>query len=768
MKHGMHGVGRRFLVFATLIGLASAPSRAQVASLAPQHAPDHDWVGVSHLVMPQTRAFALERGRDPIVIERIEARVEIIEQAAVTTLEIAVRNPSSRPAEVVLLLPVPEDAAVHSFLFEGSASEKAARLLPRDEARRTYDGIVAQIKDPALLEFAGWNLIRSSVFPVPANGTQRVRLSYDHVLTAEHGRVDYVLPRSESLTVEVPWSIQVGIRSRSPISLVYSPSHELVTSLREPRHVALHVHERRASDPGAFRFSYLLEQGELSASLIAYPDTSIGGGYFLLMAGLPAGIDARAPRVAREVTLVIDRSGSMAGPKLDQARAAANQVIEALEFGEDFNIVDYSTQVAQFAPRPVTKDATTLRAAREYIATMRAMGGTNIAGALVEALRPAPRAGVLPIVLFLTDGLPTVGRTAELAIRDLVEHGNLHARRIFTFGVGNDVNVPLLDRIADVTRAASTYVLPREDVELAVARVFGRSSGPVLSDLELGSYDGQGNPTTRAVRDLAPARLPDLFAGDQLLVLGRYVGGEPIDFRLSGTLRGERRTFAFRFGLDTASTRNAFVPRLWATRHIALLVDQVRQAGADFTNTPAEIGRSLFTDPRFKEIADEILALSTRFGVLSEYTAFLSLEGTNLGDWEGLRAACTSELDSKAVRTRSGAGAVNQGLNHNERKLTGQLDYKNGYWDSNQQRVELSGVQQVCDRAFFKRGAQWIDAGILLRKSALAPARTIEFGSSEHALLLEKLITEGRQGLLALEGEILIELGGENVLIHNR
>ncbi len=764
MKHDMHGVITKLLALAVLIGPFVAPSSAQVHALAPQH----DWAGVSHVVLPQTRAFALEPDRDPIVIERIEARVEIVEQAAVTTLEISVRNPSPRPAEAALLLPVPEGAAVHSFLFEGSSREPTARLLPRDEARRTYDEIVAQIKDPALLEFAGWNLIRSSVFPVPANGTQRVRLSYDHVLIAEHGRVDYVLPRSESLTIDVPWSIRVDIRSRSPISLVYSPSHELVTSLREPRHLSLHVHERNASDPGAFRFSYLLEQGELSASLIAYPDPSVGGGYFLLMAGLPMEMNARAPRVRREVTLVIDRSGSMAGPKIEQARAAALQVIEALEFGEDFNIVDYSTQVALFAPRPVTKDEKTLHAAREYIAGLCAIGGTNISDALVEALRSKPRAGLLPIVLFLTDGLPTVGRTSELAIREAVETGNPHARRIFTFGVGNDVNVPLLDRIADLTRATSTYVLPREDVELAVARVFGRLSGPVLSDLELETVGAGGARTTRVVRDLLPARLPDLYAGDQMTVLGRYVGGEPIDFRLSGNLRGARRTFAFRFELESASTRNAFVPRLWATRRIALLVDEVRQAGAEFAGTPAEIGHSLFADPRFKELADEILELSTRFGVLSEYTAFLATEGTNLGDWEGLRAACTVELDAKAVRIRSGAGAVNQGLNYNERKLSGQLDYKNGYWNEHQQRVELSGVQQVCDRAFFKRGAQWIDAGILVRKPALAPARTIAFGSSEHAALLQRLITEGRQGLLALGDEILIELGGENVLIHKR
>jgi hypothetical protein len=143
MKRGMHGTGRTFLAFATLIGSSVAPSSAQVPALAPQH----DWAGVSHVVLPQTHAFALERGRDPIVIEHIEARVEILEQAAVTTLEIAARNPAPHPAEAVLLLPVPDGAAVHSFLFEGSAREPTARSLPRDDARRTYDAIVAQIED---------------------------------------------------------------------------------------------------------------------------------------------------------------------------------------------------------------------------------------------------------------------------------------------------------------------------------------------------------------------------------------------------------------------------------------------------------------------------------------------------------------------------------------------------------------------------------------------------------------------------------------------
>ena len=177
----------------------------------------------------------------------------------------------------------------------------------------------------------------------------------------------------------------------------------------------------------------------------------------------------------REVTLVIDRSGSMAGPKMDQVRAAALQVIEGLADGESFNIIDYATTVERFATKPVVKNRETVLKARRYLANLRPTGGTNIHDALVEALGQPATKGALPIVLFLTDGLPTIGNTSEVAIRTVVQKGNPHKRRLFTFGVGADVNVPLLDRVAETTRATATYVLPKEDVEVKVGRVFQKA-----------------------------------------------------------------------------------------------------------------------------------------------------------------------------------------------------------------------------------------------------------------------------------------------------
>ncbi len=753
-----HPTAARLTILA--LALLAPPLAAQ------QPTPAFDWTHASHVVVPQAHGWSFDRARQPIRIENVTAHVEVVAQTARTTLDVYLSNPGRARAEAVLLMPVPDGAAVSGFDFGGTGSEPSARLLPRDEARRTYDEIVRRIKDPALLEFAGYNLIRSSIFPVEPGGSQRVRLVYEHVLASDADRVDYVLPRSESLAAQARWDVTVEVRSKTPISMVYSPSHDLLTVLREPKRVVVRTTPQSGSNPGPFRFSYLLEREGVSASLVAYPDPEVGGGYFLLMAGLPAELGDAAARQKREVTIVLDRSGSMAGAKMDQAKAAARQVIEGLADGERFNVIDYSSQVASFAARPVAKSRETVLAARKYLDSLLPSGGTNIHDALLEALRHEPGAGALPIVLFLTDGLPTVGRTSEVDIRSMVDKGNAHGRRIFTFGVGNDVNVPLLDRLSDATRATSTYVLPEEDVELKVAQVFRRLWGPVLADLELEALDEHGQASTRLVRELMPARLPDLFDGDQLVVLGQYREERPLEFRLRGSFLGKPRTFAFRFDLKSATTRNAFVPRLWATRKIAFLIDQIRQAGAAAGGQPFTVGQNVLRDPRFKELSEEILRLSTKFGVLSEYTAFLATEGTDLASWRNLQAACDDNLEQRAVRTRSGEAAVNQGRNFNDQKLKGWTDYGNSFWNAENEREEVAGVQLMCDRAFLKRGAQWIDTR-LVGKAEQAPQRVVTLGSPEHAEMLAGLVAEGRQGLLSLPGEILMEYRGQNVLVRN-
>ena len=632
-------------------------------------------------------------------------------QVATTTVEIQLRNPSPGRLEAELLMPVPDGAMVRGFSYAGSSREPTARLLPRDEARQTYDRIVAQARDPALLEFAGYNLVRSSVFPVEGGGTQAVRLTYEHLLTADGDRIDYVLPRSESVEYRVPWKVSVRVDATGPIAAVYSPSHKVRTS-RPAADVALvELEAEAATDPGPFRLSYLRDRGGVSASLFAYPDSRLGGGYFLLLAGLPPEPKGKAAEIRREVTLVIDRSGSMRGEKLDQVREAARQVIAGLDEGEAFNLVLYNEGVDPFAPRPVRKSRETEREARKFLDEMTARGGTNIHDALLEALRPEPAEGTLPIVLFMTDGLATVGQTAESAIRDLARQHNPHRKRIFSFGVGVDVNTPLLEKIAYENRGFTTFILPAEDVEVKVGRVFDRLKGPVLADPEL-VIGGDG---PRRASELIPDRLPDLFEGDQIVLLGRYRGDDPLEFTLRGNHRGTPRVFQFRLPLDGATTRNGFVPRLWAGRKIGLLVDAVRAQGAD--GSASSLGAKRRAAPMARELVEEIVRLSTEFGILTEYTAFLAREGTDLSKKEELLSSASDVLRSRAIQTRTGYASVNQDINNQDLKSMSCVNPLNKFLAPDMSESATATVQQVCDLAFFKRGDRWVDSRLLAAAS---------------------------------------------------
>lgn len=697
----------------------------------------------------------------PLQLVEAKAHVRIVDRAATTTLEFDLHNPGGRDQEAVLLLPVPDGAAVSSFTFLGSAAEATARILSRDEARQLYDEITRKLRDPALLEFAGLHCLRSSVFPVPARGHQRIRLSYDHVLAGHGDQVDYLLPRSEMLGSATKWTITVELQARAPIGLCHSPSHELEVTAAGERTRSLRLAERSQRDPGAFRLCYTTvgEADQPTAALFAYPDPTIGGGYFLLLASAP--IPAVGQVARREVTLVLDRSGSMAGRKLEQAKAAALQVLEGLADGEGIQILDYGNDVTAAFAQPVEKSKESLARARAHLEGIRPHGGTNIHDALLTALRAPSLPGTVPLVLFLTDGLPTVGPTSEKELKAMVAAGNPHARRVFCFGVGTDVNAPLLDRIAETTRAVTAYVLPDEDVEVQVARTFARLGQPVLGLPSLGLADDPAR-----LREVLPRALPDLFVGEQLVVLGQYRGEQDLQFVLRGDGVGGQRDFRFTLPVRSASTAHAFVPRLWASRQIAFLVDELRQQGGDLGGPLQSGGRDPFADPRLRELRDEILRLSTRYGVLGEYTAFLATEGSRLDDWRELTSACQAALQGRAVATRSGLAAVNQGCNLWAQKQQAVANPRNVYFDQSMQSVETAAVQQIGDRAFYKRGNCWIDGRSVLRQH-LEPDRRIEVGSDAFFALLRRLEGERRNGMLALSGEILLDVDGQNVLVVN-
>ncbi|MBX3381794.1 MAG: VWA domain-containing protein [Phycisphaeraceae bacterium] len=730
-------------------------------------------------IVPQARRW-LAPGANRAGLSAVDVKVSIDGQIATTTLELSVSNPTGMPQEAEVMLPVPDGVSIKSLQFDGVGAEPTAKLLPREEARRIYDSITRRRKDPALLEFAGYGMIRTSAFPIPANGTLKARITYDQLLTGDNGRIEYYLPRSEALGIapgavagggslgSVTWTFACSINSEQPIATIYSPSHEMSVEKPSPKRAEVTVTAAAAAAPGPFRITYLPEAVKsdgLAATLLAYPDPSIGdgtGGFFLLLGALPARSDA-APAQKREITLVLDRSGSMQGEKFQQARDAAIAVIDGLGEGEFFNIVDYSDSVNSFEKAPVSKSLGSAQQAKAYLGALKPNGGTNIHDALLDAVHPAVVDGTLPMIIFLTDGLPTVGITSEVAIRDAIKAANTRDRRIFSFGVGYDVNTPLLSSISASSRGAPTFVLPGENIESKVSQVFRRLEGPRLASPVL--------TTDRSVREMLPSTMNDVFEGDQILVVGQYTSSAPLKLRLEGKDGGKDASFDLSFDVgQSASARNGYIPRLWATRKIGYLLGQIREHTASGVNA---------SDPKMKELVDEVTRLSTLYGVMTEYTSFLATEpGVNFSSADGRRAIEDQAMLGFSARSslRAGKAAVNQEMNRDDLMTAARpADAAfGGYLNQDMEKETVTRVQTFAQNTFYQRNtradvqgqSRWVESR-LLHSETEKPDQVVAFGTPEYELIAQRLIDLGQASYLAMPGEVLVLVDSKRVLLQN-
>jgi Ca-activated chloride channel family protein len=474
------------------------------------------------------------------------------------------------------------------------------------------------------------------------------------------------------------------------------------------------------------------------------------------------------------MTIVLDRSGSMQGAKFEQAKKAAGNVINGLVPGERFNIVDYSDSIEMFAKEAVALDEKTRAEAIAYLGRLQSNGGTNLNDALLAAITPKPQAGSMPLVLFLTDGLPTVGERREAAIRDNINAANTNGRRIFTFGVGFDVNTPLLSGIARGAKGAPTFILPDEDVEVKVSQVSKRLRGPTLGNPTMVVIGADGKPTTRAVRELQPAALDDVFEGDQIVVLGQYTGEqETLTINLGGEYFGTPRTFEFALKTTNGSAANGYVPRLWATRKVAALVEEIRQASAE----PGSTG----TDARTKELVEQITQLSLRWGVMTPYTSFIATEDLALlGDIPQLNLRVLDDLAEQS-QVRAGLDGVLQEQDAS-RKLTALnaqssnttyaiapsapasgMFYAVAPGGGGGQNVYAS-VQNINAQTYYNRSGKWVDGRVVSKEAEPAEIEVV-VGTEAFTKVADALIAEGQAGVLSLEGDVLVMVGGKRTLI---
>ncbi|MDH7512181.1 MAG: VIT and VWA domain-containing protein [Clostridiales bacterium] len=565
----------------------------------------------------------------PLTVKYHRVSVEVHDQVARTSIDQVFVNNHDRDIEGTFIFPLPENAAISDFALYIGEKKIEGEILDSREARRVYEDIVRRLKDPGLLEYIGRNTFRARVYPIPARGEKRVQLSYAEILKEERGLIRYVYPLNTERFSFQPIeevAISVGINSKTPVTNVYSPSHRVSVRKESETRARLGFEEKNVKPDKDFVVYYSVSSADIGLSILNYSDRDAS--YFMLLAA-PRYSEAKEKVINKNLILVLDSSGSMSGKKIQQAREAARFIIDHLDERDHFSIIDFDDGVSLFADELVAASAKNREKAHEFIGSIEDSGGTNINEALLKALRIIPGGERPNYILFLTDGLPTVGVTQTTEILKNVSQANTAKSRLIVFGVGYDVNTELLDKLSAENRGASVYVSETEDLELAVSSVYEKISSPFLSDLGL-AFSGI------EIYQAYPQTLPDLFKGSQLILLGKYRGSGPASVVLKGKVGKTDKTFSLENKKLVQDEAYNFLPRLWAARRIGYLLDEIRFHGEE------------------KELADEVRTLGLKYGIVTPYTSFLVTEKERLS----IAAAAPEAQEALAARKVTGAGAV--------------------------------------------------------------------------------------------------------------
>lgn len=544
-----------------------------------------------------------EKNLPPLALLAQQVHVQIDDQVAVTRVEQTFRNNTSRPLEATYIFPVPKGASVREFAMWVDGKKIPGELVEADQARKIYTDIVQRMQDPGLLEYMDANLFRLKVFPVPANGDQKISISFTSLAESDHGSIEYRYPlKTDAKALETlqEFGLHVQIKSQHRLQSIYSPSHAVTVARKSDHEAAITFENKQALLDKDFQLYYTIGDNDIGLTALAHRPWATHDGYFMLLIAPRAEL-SKEQQVPRDLVFVLDTSGSMAGKRIVQARNALKFCLRNLNANDRFSVLHFANTVNRYSDGLESASADNVDRARQWVERLEATGGTAIQAALASALemRPSDRERTFTVVFF-TDGRPTVGETDLKKIQAHVSGKNTSTTRIFTFGVGDDVNATLLDGLAEQSRAVATYVRESEDIEERVSSFYSKINHPVFANLRL-----TAGPEIK-LAEVYPPELPDLFHGSQLIVLGRYSGDGKAALKLAGDLGTEKREFVYNtvFPAQTKEEKT-FVEDLWARRKVGYLLDQIRRNG------------------EVKELKDEVIRLAKRHGIATPYTSYL-------------------------------------------------------------------------------------------------------------------------------------------------
>ena len=655
----------------------------------------------------------------PLTVKYHRVMVDIRDQVAKTSIDEVFINNYDRDIEGTFIFPLPENAAISEFAMYVGDKKIEGEILDSREARRIYEDIVRRLKDPALLEYIGRNTFRARVFPIPARGEKRIQLSYSEVLKEEMGLVRYLYPlNTERFSYEPIEEVTVAVKiaSKVPLTNIYSPSHRVSVRKEGANKATLGFEERNVKPDKNFIVYYAVSSDDIGISFLNYADKE--DNYFMLLAA-PRYVEAREKVINKNLVFVLDSSGSMSGKKIQQTKEAARFIINHLDEKDRFSLIDFDDGVSLFSNELVSANAENREKALKFVSAVEDSGGTNINEVLLKALGIMSQGERPNYILFLTDGQPTVGITGTEEILKNIAAVNTAKSRLFVFGVGYDVNTELLDKLSTENRGTSVYVGENEDLEAAVSSYYEKMSSPLLADLSL-RFKG-----IEAFQSYPPT-WPDLFKGSQLVVLGKYKGNGPIFINLMGKVGKEEKNFALENQKLIQDDSYNFLPRLWATRRVGFLLEQIRLHGPE------------------KELENEVRNLGLKYGIVTPYTSFLVTEKER----QTIAAAAPAAQEALEARKMTGAGAV-------------KLSQATQQFKAQEQAPEVLSelIRYKEDKTFYLKDGFWVDSVY----EEGNPVEEIRFNSEAYFRLLGE--KPGLARYLSVAENLIVTFEGKNYKI---
>ena len=630
------------------------------------------------------------------IVKAIDINAQINDQLADVRVTQTIYNPGNRDLEVELFFPLPNDGVIQNFMMMVNGQEIPGELMKKEKAQQIYQSIVSRKRDPALMQYAGYGLFKTSVFPVAVGQEREISVTYTQLCKKKNNSIGFTYPlgtQKFSKTALKKVSFNALIKSNTEIKNIYSPFYTISIDQSSKNLAKISYESSNTLPENDFRFFYSLEDNAVGANVLSYKPEKDKDGYFMLMAS--PSIDLKLEKITnKNIIFVLDKSGSMQGKKIDQSKKALSFVMKNLNEGDYFNIITYDDRVQLFKAENQLYSSEAKNEAIHYVNQISSGGGTNINAALIKAMKLSRNNAKPNYIIFLTDGIPTSGVKNEMQIAENVLAANTNSARLFAFGVGNDVNARLLDRLTSQIGGLSNYVNPNENIESAVSELYTNISSPVMTDISI-SFSNTD------VRTTYPEKLPDLFSGNQLIWVGKYNKPGKSRLTISGKIAGKLKTFNYDVDFDSFQDNgnNDYIQNLWASRRVGYLIDQIDLNGKQ------------------PEWIDELVSLSKEFGILTPYTAYLAKEEMFAAGNDVLIDQSFVELemlsDNVVGSQANTLRKQKKQLSHlptvsESTKLNGYVDFEDSMGNS----VDVNNIRKIGSKTFYLYNKLWVESTV--------------------------------------------------------